>query len=301
MANPPVRKIDIKKLQALIELVSSGVLKLADQARLLDVGPDTIRSWKIKSNRGDPQTEGMFFGVVQQFGAAYLIAERLAMLELKATAMQFSIHGRKRRTLNQGQFVVALNPAAIPLDREMRVMLGYHPDALMLNEHGEATFVEEHVDPPTGLLDRFLSTFPELQTTTNQNINVKGGLQVGVGIVPKVDYTKEPPPLPPMPVVPLLEILDAEPDDADLALAALLGEELDVEPDVVVEPEPEPMSAIAVSADVATVDPNPPSAPVAFDATPARPAASALERDLYQKLREARERAAAVKEKTNVR
>ena len=201
--NMPVRKISTEKLQACVDLVASGILKLVDQARALDVNPDTIRKWKVRSNRGDPAFEAEFFGEIMQFARAYQIGERLAMLELKSTALQFSIHGRERRTLCQGQFVPKLDPIAFALDEPTRILCGYHPLAYALDEKGAVIWNTEHVDPPTGLLDRFLQTFPELQTVSTTTLNVRGGLNVGVGIMPKVDYTREPPPLPPAPVMPM--------------------------------------------------------------------------------------------------
>ena len=281
----PVRKIDTEKLQRCIELVASGILKQVDQAAALEVSPSTIHKWKVRSSKGDPQLEAEFFGEVMQFGAAYRIATRLAYLELRATAEQFSIHGRKRRTLNQGQFVVALDPAAIPLDRETRILCGYHPDALMLDERGHATFVEEHVDAPIGLVTKFLETFVDLQPTAHQDINIRGALQVGVGIAPKTDYTREPPPLPPAPEIPQLEVLPAA--DA-VALAELLGEGADVEP-ADVEPADgytDPRTAVSMAVE--------PQAGVGVDplAIPAREPRSPLEADLFAKLREARERVA---------
>jgi hypothetical protein len=300
-------KVSPAKLEALIELVAGGVLTVSAQARALGLNSATINAWKFKSNSNpnDPLFMVDAFGERMSLARAYAIATRFAYNELRAGAEQFSILGRERRTLNQGQYVPKLDPVAFALDEETRILCGYHPLAYALDENGAVIWNTEHVDAPVGLVDRFLGTFPDLQTTTTQNINLKGALTMGVTVAPKVDYSQAPPPLPAAPVVPLLEvevIPDNEIVDDDLAdllgpdPVAIVADEPDDEP-LPLDDEPRPVVAKPeIPIKTAVPDAWRPAAttisgPVAIDAPPARAPASNLEVELYARLEEARARA----------
>jgi hypothetical protein len=196
-------------------------------ARAVAVSDESLRSWELRSNSGDPAFVFDFFdsGEPIQYAKALAVAQKFAYRELRAQAEQFSIHGRKRRTLNQGQFVIALDRKALALDRETRIICGYHPEAYLLDEDGAVTWVEETEMAPVGLLSKFLETFKDLQPHTHQSVDVKGGLQVGVGYMKPVDYTQPPPVIPPLPPVPQIEATDAEFSEVDPELEYLLGPE----------------------------------------------------------------------------
>jgi hypothetical protein len=296
-----------EKLLTIVELIERGVMVKARHAKAVGVSDATLSSWQYRSNANDPAFVITYLGEEMQFAKAMAIAQRFAYRELRANAEQFAILGRKRRTTFQGQFVPKLDPVAFALSPEDREWLGYHPLAYALDENGAVLWNEEHIDAPIGLLDRFLQTFPDLQTTTNQNLNVKGVLTHGVQILPKADYSKEPPAIPPAPPIPLLEVIAPE----EIVVTAddmedLLGPE--PQPDRAPEPgEPEYVQPTAPSRaaddptdrtirDMPTAREMPPKQqgilkpPLAHDATPPRAARTPLEQSLFDELEKARQR-----------
>jgi hypothetical protein len=305
-------KLSTEKLLAVVQLTAMGKATKKDQALAVGVSDDTIREWEYRSNAGDPAFIIPWLGREMQYAEALAIAQRFAYREMRARAERYVIHGRPRRTLAGGQFVIKLDRKALAItDPDIRELLGYHREAYDLDADGAVQWVEEVETAPAGLVEIFLRTFPDLQTTTNTNLNVKGGLSLGVQVAPKVDYRRDAPPIPPPPPMPALEVLPdpalADGDD----LADLLGPDpgpgdvTDTEPNEYEEPELEPAATLP-DAEGTTGEPEPvmirdlPSErekiapatpkPRGFDEVPERQPRNDLERDLFAKLRAAREK-----------
>lgn len=303
---PTLRKATHENLTRIVEMISEGHMRIIDHAQACACSPRAIRTWLARSNNGDPDFEHEFFGERMQFAKAVAVAKRFAYLEMRGRAEQYAIHGRKRRTLFQGDFVFARDPAAVPLDRETRILCGYHPDALLLDQNGHAVYVEEEVDPPIKLIEAFFSTFPDLQKTTNvnQRVSLNGQLQVGAQVIPRPDYAAGPPPIPAAPTPPAaLPMVEVLPDPVaptpsraatDDELASLLGDPVVIAAAKAVETialEPEQPPAVAPAQRTA---PTPPPASPATEpdssvlAGPSKPIVSDLQRDLLAKLAAAR-------------
>jgi hypothetical protein len=290
-----------EKLQTIVHLIERGVMTKKKHAQAVGVSEDTVSAWQFRSNANDAAFIITYLGEEMQFAKAMAIAQRFAYRELRANAEQFAILGRKRRTTFQGQFVPKFDPVAFALSREDREWLGYHPDAYALDENGAVLWNEEHIDAPVGLLERFLGTFPDLQTTTNQNLNVKGALTHGVQIVPKPDYSKEAPTIPPAPPVPMLEVIAPE-EVVEDSLEDILGpepvaiEEQDFEAPEDVQPTAASRADDPTDRTIRDVPPKdfiapPTPKPVGYFEVPQRAPRTDLERDLFARLAAAKEKA----------
>jgi hypothetical protein len=276
-------KLTEARLRQVVGMICNGIMMKSAHAKALQVSTDTLRSWDYRSNSNpnDPAFLFDFFdtGEPISYAKAISISKKFAYLSLREACEQYSIHGRERLTLYKGAPVVAMDKRALPLDRDTRILMGYHPEAMLLDENGDAVFVTEHVDAPEALLDKLLSTFPDLQTKTHQTVALSGAVMHGVQVTKKPDYSLPPPP------IPELQIMSDPPTTNDLS--DLLGEPVRNEVDQVVRLDTESMSSEQQAdapdkpADVAniSVDGGPPAP------DPEQRPRSRLEEDLLERLR----------------
>jgi hypothetical protein len=219
--------------QAALDLIAKGIVRPTGICKALGISYRTYRAGMTRSNRGDENFLIEYDGEIMQFARAITLASRQAAFELRGQVIQKSIYGTSEPSMKDGQYVWKLDPAAVPLSREDRELLGYHPDALLLDSEGRAQPVMIHTDAPIALQLRVLETyfkdFRPSQTIT-QDVNIRG--QVGVGIAKQVDYSSTPviPPAPPIPIaLPQVEVLPDLAEDAEFE--DLLG------------PEPQPIES----------------------------------------------------------
>jgi hypothetical protein len=246
-----------EKLREILTLVAKGVVRPTYIAKAVNISYDTFCKWLLKSNRDDPAFLIEYTGEVMQFAKAFSLAKKLALLELRGLVEQKSIFGTSEPSLKDGNFCWQLDPAAVPLDRETRILCGYHPDALLLDAKGHAQPVMIHTDAPVGLQLRVLeSAFKDFRPGVVQEVNVSGNVGIGIGFGAKQNYSGPPPAIPPMPPIPQLEVIDTiadadEPadsvdaDDDDVPIAAPTAPQINliVAPQIVQpEPEPEPIA-----------------------------------------------------------
>jgi hypothetical protein len=295
--------IEKEKMYASLSLISKGVTRPTAIAKAIGTSYRNYRNWLVRSNRGDPLFLIDFDGEEIQWAKAITLSTRLALFELRGMVTQKSIFGTNEPAMKDGQYVWALDPAAVPLDRETRELLGYHPDALLLDAEGRAQPVMIHTDAPIALQLRLLeAAFPDLRPsqTVNNNVAVSGA--VGVAFARPVDYSK-PPTVPPPPPMPALEapITDAdfsEVDDLDdllwptpVAAAPIninIGVTLpDAGPEINV-----PVDRTIRDTPTAAETPPPQTGILKIDEPPRRPARSALEQSLYDALADAKARKA---------
>lgn len=224
--------INQEKMLEALALIAQGVTQPTKISAALGMGYRNYRNWLVRSNRGDPEFILEVDGETAQFAKHVVLATKLALFELRGMVTQKSIFGTSEPAMKDGQYVWALDPAAVPLSREDRELLGYHPEALLLDSEGRAQPVMIHTDAPIALQLRLLeSAFADLRPTQtiNSNLNMRG--QVGIAFAKPVNYANGPPMVSRPPDVPLLE---AEFSEIDPELEEMLGP----------EPEPEPAPVI---------------------------------------------------------
>jgi hypothetical protein len=304
-AGKHIDMITDEKMQEALALIAKGVTRPTKIAKALGMTYRAYCKWMVRSNAGDPQFLIEYNGEEIQFAKAITLATRLALLELRGMATMETIFGVEEVQVFQGQVVWAMDAEACKYDEDTREMLGFRRDGL-LERDGKLVPFTVTKPAPWAQRQRLLeAAFADLRPsqTINQNVNVNG--QVGVGFAKPVDYSRGPPPVPAPPPMPMIEapITDADFNEVD-DLDDLLG------------PEPQPVAPISVNISVETVQPAPqtervirdtPTAgetppkqegilasPRAYDATPARPARSPLEQNLFDELEKARARKAAL-------
>ncbi|MGY3441112.1 hypothetical protein [Bradyrhizobium sp. USDA 4473] len=313
---PATRKAKPETLLALVEMIASGVFSVSKQAEALHVHPGTIQRWLVRSNSrpDDPDFLVSPWGEPMSLAKACVIARKLGYQLMRARAEEYATFGRMRKTIFQGQNVPALDPAAYPLDRETRILCGFHPDALMLDGEGRVIWNEEWEPPSVAILERFFVTQKDLTPTSKQQIQINGQVAVGVGVMGRGRYDGPAPEIPPEPVehaLPEVEVIPAlappmhAPSITAEDLDALLGPE--PEPAAIaaamtetIAPEPEPQTApTAAPEQPAAISPAPPAPPAMASEPdpdgvlngPSKPVTSELQRSLLAKLEEARARA----------
>jgi len=298
--------IDKQKLYAALNLIAKGIVQPTKVAKGIGMPYRTYRSWMVRSNQGDPafliEADD---GSEIQWAAAIVQARRLAMLELRGMLEQYSIYGKEIETRFNGAPVWRTDPVAAALPEDIREMCGYRKDAL-LEIDGALQPVMQHQDAPIQLQLRLLeATFKDMRPQSVQEVNVSGGLAVGIGFAPKTDYSQGPPMVPPPPPRPVIEGSFVEVDD----LEDLLG------PEPITATEPSTMKSNKVTEmdlaggpmapvpervirDTAKASETPPvqegilapSKPLGISDSPTRPATTPLMQDLYAKLAAARAR-----------
>jgi len=296
----PNVKYSEENLGAILLLIAKGITQPPKQASAIGISPDRLNKWLYRSNGNDPLFLITYHGEQMQFAKAYSLAKRFALLELRGLVEQKSIFGTVEPSLKDGQLVWALDPAAVPLDRETRIMLGYHPDALKLDAQGRAVPVMIHTDAPVGLQLRVLeSAFKDFRPNVISEVTVSGSVGVGVAFAPKQNFAGPPPQIPPMPPMPELEILgDVSDDPEDIEslfraptpppVSIVLAPQVTIEEEFVPEPAPPPQQVIREE-NPAEYTPEP---SLAFSAAPRRAPRNDLERDLFEKLAAARSKTA---------
>ncbi|SDI54629.1 MULTISPECIES: hypothetical protein [Bradyrhizobium] len=287
---------DPSKLYDALTLISEGVTRPTAIAKALGIVYRTYTLWMVRSNSGDPEFMVEYQGEQMQWAAAIKLATKLAALELRGMVLQESVFGVEEVQIFQGQVVWQLDPEACKWDEDTREMLGFRRDGL-LERDGKLVPVTIRKPAPWAQRQRILeANFADMrpsQTITN-NVNLSGA--VGVGFVPKPNYSAGPPPVPPPPPMPLLEnVTDAEVTDIDDD--DFLGPEpapaaapINIILDVKAPPEERIIRDMPTAAETPAAQSGILTPPRAFDAPPPRPARSPLEQSLYDALETARQK-----------
>lgn len=313
--------ITTERLNEALELISKGLTRPTKIAKAMGISYRSYCAWMVRSNAGDERFLVTFNNEQMQWAKAITLATKLALFELRGMILQEAIYGHDEVQTKDGQVVWAIDPAAAALDPDDREWMGYRKDAL-LEIDGKLQPVTIKRKAPFAQQIRLLeAAFPDLRPSQTINQNINGAMQVGVGFVPKTDYAKGPPPVPPPPPRPelpaptldaslgyadfsevdddLANILGPEPQPAPVNIGinvALSGE--DVQP--ISEPPPLPPPAAGqTERTIRDIPPKdfiaPPTPPTqrAIDANqvPLRAPRTALEADLFEQLRKAREKA----------
>lgn len=297
------------KLDEALELISNGVTRPTKIAKAMGISYRSYCAWMVLSNRGDERFLVTFNDEQMQWARAITLATKLALLELRGMVLQEGIFGYDEVQTKDGQVVWALDPVAAAMSEDEREALGFRRDAL-LEIDGKLQPVTIKRKAPFAQQIRLLeAAFADLRPTQtiNQNTTING--TVGVGIAPKADYSKGPPPIPPPPPMPELpaptdaEFSEVEDDD----LADILGPTPQPVPINVninlnaedVRPTPEQLLAETdrTIRDLPTerekIAPATPPTQRAIDANevPLREPRTELERSLFDALRRSREKA----------
>ncbi|WP_338830441.1 hypothetical protein [Bradyrhizobium sp. 27S5] len=303
--------IEPQKLYDALELISKGLTRPTKIAKAMGISYRSYCQWMVRSNSGDEKFLVEYNDETMQWARAITLATKLALFELRGMVLQEAIYGYDEIQTKDGQVVWAIDPAAAAMSEEDREVFGYRKDALLEIDGKLQPVVIKRKAPFAQQIRLLEAAFPDLRPTQiiNQNVNLNG--TVGVGLVPKFDYSKGPPAVPPAPLMPELPApVDAdfsEVDDDDLS--DLLGPEpkpapvnINVMPEINVtlpnedvQPTPEAPRPITdrTIRDIPPKDFIKPATqrPVGYSEVPLRAPRNDLERDLFAKLAAAREKA----------
>jgi len=299
--------IDKEKMYEALELVSRGITRPTRCAKALGMSYRSYSDWLLRSNRGDARFLIEFRGETMQWAKALTLATNLALLELRGMLLEESIGGYLEEQTRDGGPVWSPDPVASAIDDpEVRVMLGYRADGLLVDDRGALVKHKVRKKSPFAQQIALLrAAFPDLRETqtVNQNVNLNGNVTVGIGHAKRADYSQEPV-IPPPPDIPQLEVIDASFTEVDPDLEDLLGPVPQPAPtNITIAPEPEPDEDVQPSAPSRPVDAErtireatppewkaapPTPKPVGIDEAPARAPRNDLERDLFAKLAVAR-------------
>jgi hypothetical protein len=304
-------------LVAICNTIASGVMSYAAAARLNGVSVDSFWRWIKRSQRNeDPDLIIEYLGELVPFASAINAARRIALHEARGRMEQRSILGHDEPIFYNGMPTWQPDPVTVGWTEDEREALGFERDGL-LRENGKVVQNVLHHVPPVALQLRVAEmAFPkEYRPGVNNSVDVTHTVTGSKHIGP-VNYALGPPAVPPPPArpakLPALEVLggvdeieipEIDPDEDDIDLAEMLGEGPSSETDPAEAPsaEPVPDGEAATGENVIrdvptereTIAPPTPT-PRGYAEVPEREPRNALERDLFQKLREARERAANV-------
>ncbi|MGY3584335.1 hypothetical protein ACVIGB_006607 [Bradyrhizobium sp. USDA 4341] len=282
-----------EKLVEIAEAVAAGQLAISRAAIQCGVARRTVFNWLQLSQAGDERFLIRWPGDQPiAWHRALNMARNMAALDTRGQFERRCLVGHEEPIFFQGRPQWKEREDLVGLSDELVEMLGY-PDRWERDKFGRRVQLTVRHAPPVAAVVKFLeSRFPdEYRPRSDQNINVNGGLNVGVMSVPVQPLPAKadgPPPVPPPPRRPMVSAPIAEPDARSTSVEAEFTE---------VEPEPSPMAAVGTEPIADPVDdafqPAKPTAPeVVIRTSPPPeyvPSASAgmsdLQRDLLARLR----------------
>ncbi|MHC6156576.1 hypothetical protein ACVSQB_32970 [Bradyrhizobium elkanii] len=237
---------------AICETVASGVLVLSKAARINGVATRTLWTWLEESKRGEDERYLISFPTAEKrpFHVAIARARRMAAIDIRSEFEARALRGHDELVHFQGQVVWRMDPRAVGLDPDLRELLGFDRDGLLRDERGNAIPVTQHIQPPVSAVLKVLAAhFPkEYGDHIEQNINLRGGVTLGVQAVGLPSRAEGVPPIPPPPPRPVIdvtpapaalpvpeEIVDAEFNERDTTDTAPMADE-----DFAAAPLPEP-------------------------------------------------------------
>lgn len=284
--------ISEEKLIEICEAVASGTLALSRAFVQCGVGRRTGFMWLQKSQAGDESFLIAWPGDQKiPFHRALSAARNMASLDVRGTFERRCLVGDLTPVFFQGSPTWVEDERCLGLDEDLRELLGYPRDGLLRDKFGRRIQHTIRSAPPVAAVVKFLEArFPdEYRQRSDTNVNVSGGLAVGVTAQPVQRLPSRadgPPAVPPPPRRPTIA---APINEAEFT---------EVEAGATSDVAPEPMAARATepvvdddAGDVFT--PAPPAEPeVVIRETPppayvptTNEATSDLARDLLARLR----------------
>ncbi|UFX45229.1 hypothetical protein HAP47_0000355 [Bradyrhizobium sp. 41S5] len=274
-----------EKLVEIAEAVAAGQLAISRAAIQCGVARRTLFNWLQQSQAGDERYLIRWPGDEPiPFHRALAVARNIASLEVRGNFERRCLIGHEEPVFFQGKPSFVEMEECVGLDEDTREMLGYPRDGILRDRFGRRVQHTITHAPPVAAVVKFLeSRFPdEYRPRSDQNINVNGGLNVGVMAVPVQRLPTRsdgPPPVPPPPRRPTIAAPIAEAEFTE------------------VEPGPSPMAVVGTEPIADPVDdafqpPQPTTTEVVIREAPPpayQPTASAgmsnLQRDLLARLR----------------
>jgi len=247
-------KRDSEVMIDIVEALASGMQSLQGAALSNGVAVRTFWRWMQLSKDGKDERFLIQWpapdGEPVPFHRAVAMARKMHALEVRAKFEKECLTGWDSEVRFQGAPVWRQHAGAFdPKKRELLVMLGEcDEDGFMIDERGERLPVLEHHHAPVAAVTKFLEThFAEYRTHTvsDTNLNINGGLTLGVSTVPRRTREDGPPqiPAPPTPprVVEVVKVIEApqpinEPADDPVVTDTKPSAD---EPEVAAAPTPE--------------------------------------------------------------
>ncbi|UGA43747.1 hypothetical protein HU230_0036790 [Bradyrhizobium quebecense] len=223
---------------AICETVASGVLVLSRAAEMNGVSRRSLWKWLEESKRGEDERYLIAFPTDEKrpFHVAIARARRMAAIDIRSEFEARALRGHDEIVHFQGQVVWQMDPRAVGLDPDIREMLGYDRDGYLRNERGECIPVKQHIQPPVAAVVKVLAAhFKQYGDRVEQNINLRGGVTLGVQAVGMSSRADGPPAIPPAPPRP---VLDVTPPPAALPVPEAIVDAEFSEPDATADTAP---------------------------------------------------------------